>query len=68
MLGDIIFSEPRARIGFAGKRVVEQVTGEKLPDTFQTAEFQLQNGFLDEIVAREDERKHLAKLLALHGF
>ena len=52
MLGDIIFSEPRARIGFAGKRVVEQVTGEKLPDTFQTAEFQLQNGFLDEIVAR----------------
>ncbi|MDY2879370.1 MAG: acetyl-CoA carboxylase carboxyltransferase subunit beta [Candidatus Borkfalkiaceae bacterium] len=68
MLGDIIFSEPHARIGFAGKRVVEQVTGEKLPETFQTAEFQLKNGFLDEIVERKDERKHLAKLLSLHGY
>ena len=66
MLGDIIFSEPGARIGFAGKRVVEQVTGEKLPDSFQTAEFQLQNGFLDEIVARKDQPSHLAALLALH--
>ena len=66
MLGDIIFSEPHARIGFAGKRVVEQVTGETLPDTFQTAEFQMQNGFLDEIIPREEQRSHLAKLLSLH--
>ncbi len=67
MLGDIIFAEPNARIGFAGKRVVEQVTGEKLPDSFQTAEFQLQNGFLDEIVPRAQQKAHLARLLRLHG-
>ena len=66
MLGDILFAEPQARIGFAGKRVVEQVAGEKLPDSFQTAEFQLQNGFLDEIVERSEQREHLAKLLMLH--
>lgn len=66
MLGDIIFAEPGARIGFAGKRVVEQVTGEKLPDSFQTAEFQLANGFLDEIVPRADQRQHLERLLAFH--
>ncbi len=68
MLGDIIFAEPGARIGFAGRRVVEQVTGEKLPDFFQTAEFQLQNGFVDEIVPREIQKDHLAKLLELHGY
>ncbi len=66
MLGDIIFAEPEARIGFAGKRVVEQVTGEKLPDSFQTAEFQLQNGFIDEIVPRREQRAHLARLLMMH--
>lgn len=49
MLGDVIISEPGAQIGFAGKRVVEQVTGEKLPENFQSAEFQLENGFLDAI-------------------
>lgn len=66
MLGDVIFAEPGARIGFAGKRVVEQVTGEKLPDSFQTAEFQLENGFLDEIVERKEQRAHLGVLLAIH--
>lgn len=66
MLGDIIFAEPKARIGFAGKRVVEQVTGEKLPDSFQTADFQLKNGFIDEIVGRGEMREHIAKLLAMH--
>ena len=66
MLGDIIFSEPNARIGFAGKRVVDQVTGEKLPDEFQTAEFQLRNGFLDEILPREEQRIHIGRLLSLH--
>lgn len=68
MLGDIIIAEPGARIGFAGRRVVEQVTGEKLPDFFQTAEFQLQNGFVDEIVPREEQKNHIAKLLELHGY
>lgn len=66
MLGDVILSEPGARIGFAGKRVVEQVTGEKLPDGFQTAEFQLQNGFLDAIVPRGEQRAQLGRLLSLH--
>ena len=49
MLGDMIIAEPEALIGFAGKRVIEQVTGEKLPEGFQSAEFQLENGFLDAI-------------------
>ncbi len=66
MLGDIIFSEPKARIGFAGRRVVEQVTGEKLPEEFQTAEFQLRNGFLDAIVERGEMRQYLGRLLSLH--
>lgn len=68
MLGDIIFAEPGARIGFAGRRVVEQVTGETLPDSFQTAEFQLKNGFIDEIVPRKEQPEHLALLLSLHGY
>lgn len=66
MLGDIIIAEPEAQIGFAGKRVVEQVTGEVLPDYFQSAEFQLQNGFLDGIVPREKQRAYLENILALH--
>ena len=68
MLGDIIFAEPGARIGFAGRRVVEQVTGETLPDSFQPAEFQLENGFIDEIVPRDKQPEHLALLLSLHGY
>jgi len=66
MLGDIILSEPGANIGFAGKRVVEQVTRETLPDFFQSAEFQLKNGFLDDIVERKDLKGYLGKLLELH--
>lgn len=68
MLGDIIFAEPGARIGFAGRRVVEQVTGETLPDSFQTAEFQLENGFIDEILPRAEQPAHLSLLLSLHGY
>jgi acetyl-CoA carboxylase carboxyl transferase subunit beta len=67
MLGDIIIAEPEAQIGFAGKRVVEQVTGEVLPDYFQSAEFQLQNGFLDGIVPREQHKAYLKNILALHS-
>lgn len=66
MLGDIIAAEPGARIGFAGRRVVEQVTGERLPEEFQTAEFQLRNGFLDMIVPRGEQRATLGRLLSLH--
>ena len=66
MLGDIIISEPGAMIGFAGKRVVEQVTGEVLPDNFQSAEFQLKNGFIDDIVPRQEQRAYLANILAIH--
>ena len=66
MLGDVVISEPGAQIGFAGKRVVEQVTGEKLPDNFQSAEFQLENGFLDAIVSREEHRAFLTRMLEFH--
>lgn len=66
MLGDVIIAEPGALIGFAGKRVVEQVTGETLPDNFQSAEFQLQNGFLDAIVPREKHKEYLSLMLSIH--
>ena len=67
MLGDVIISEPGALVGFAGKRVIEQVTGEKLPENFQSAEFQLANGFLDDIVPREKHKEYLTKLLKIHS-
>ena len=66
MLGDIIISEPGATIGFAGKRVIEQVTGEQLPDYFQTSEFQLEKGFLDQIVERDKMRQYLSDILNIH--
>ena len=56
-----------AMLGFAGKRVVEQVTGEVLPDNFQSAEFQLKNGFIDDIVPRQEQRAYLANILAIHA-
>ena len=52
MLGDVILAEPKALIGFAGPRVIEQTIGQKLPDGFQRAEFLLEHGFLDAIVER----------------
>lgn len=67
MLGDVIIAEPGALVGFAGKRVIEQVTGEKLPQNFQSAEFQLANGFLDGIVPREEQKAYVAKLLQIHA-
>lgn len=66
MLGDVLISEPKALIGFAGRRVVEQTTGEKLPDDFQSAEFQLKNGFLDAIVERNDQKAFIANMLKIH--
>jgi acetyl-CoA carboxylase carboxyl transferase subunit beta len=67
MLGDVIISEPGAQIGFVGKRVIEQVMGEKLPDHFQSAEFQLENGFLDGIVPRGEQREYLIRMLRMNG-
>ena len=54
MLGDLILAEPKALIGFAGPRVIEQTIGEKLPEGFQRAEFQLEHGFVDAVVERKD--------------
>lgn len=66
MIADIIIAEKGAKIGFAGPRVIEQNTGEKLPDGFQTAEFQLSHGFIDAIVKRNEIRHYLINLLYLH--
>jgi acetyl-CoA carboxylase carboxyl transferase beta subunit len=65
-LGDIIISEPKAMIGFAGQRVIEQTIGEKLPEGFQTAEFLLEHGFIDKIVERKDLKETLSKLIKYH--
>lgn len=67
MLGDIILAEPGANIGFSGKRVIEQTIREKLPDDFQTAEFNLQHGQIDLVVHRKDLRNVLIKLLDMHA-
>ncbi|EDK26461.1 acetyl-CoA carboxylase, carboxyl transferase beta subunit [Vibrionales bacterium SWAT-3] len=65
MLGDINIGEPKARIGFAGRRVIEQTVREKLPDGFQQSEFLLEHGALDMIVDRRDMRKKVARLIAM---
>lgn len=66
MLGDIILAEPGALIGFAGPRVIEQTIGQKLPEGFQRAEFQLEHGFVDAIVTRENMKQALTEILSLH--
>ena len=65
-LGDIILAEPKALIGFAGPRVIEQTIKQKLPKGFQSSEFLLEHGFIDKIVERKDMKETLAKLLRLH--
>ncbi|MFA0410633.1 acetyl-CoA carboxylase, carboxyltransferase subunit beta [Vibrio splendidus] len=65
MLGDINIGEPKARIGFAGRRVIEQTVREKLPEDFQQSEFLLEHGALDMIIDRRDMRKRVAKLIAM---
>jgi acetyl-CoA carboxylase carboxyl transferase subunit beta len=67
MLGDVIIAEPAARIGFAGRRVIEQTVREKLPDGFQSSEFLLEHGAIDMIVDRREMRDQLARLLAKLG-
>jgi acetyl-CoA carboxylase carboxyl transferase subunit beta len=66
MLGDIIIAEPKATIGFAGRRVIEQTLREKLPEGFQTSEYLLDKGFVDIIVKRTKMKQTLAQLISLH--
>ena len=66
-LGDIILAEPKALIGFAGPRVIEQTIKQKLPEGFQRSEFLLEHGFIDKIVERKDMKETLAKLVRLHS-
>ncbi|MFD0588360.1 acetyl-CoA carboxylase, carboxyltransferase subunit beta [Paenibacillus sp. GCM10027627] len=65
-LGDYNLAEPGALIGFAGRIVIEQTIRQKLPDNFQTAEFNLQHGQLDKVVHRKDMKTTLTKLLDMH--
>lgn len=65
-LGDIIIAEQGARIGFAGRRVIEQTIRQKLPADFQTAEYLLKYGQVDLVSKRADLRKNLASILAMH--
>ncbi|TGA99259.1 acetyl-CoA carboxylase carboxyltransferase subunit beta [Sporolactobacillus shoreae] len=65
-LGDFNFAEPGALIGFAGRRIIEQTIGEKLPEDFQTAEFLLKHGQLDQVVPRSELRQVLSKVLSIH--
>lgn len=67
MLGDIIIAEPGAVFGFAGRIVIEQTIRQKLPEDFQTAEFNLQHGQLDMVVHRKELRAALSQLLDLHA-
>ncbi len=67
MEADITLAEPGALIGFAGPRVIEQTIRQKLPEGFQSAEFLLDKGFVDQIVDRRSQRELIARLLRLHG-
>ena len=66
-LGDIILAEPKALIGFAGRRVIQDTIKQQLPDDFQSAEFLLDNGFVDMIVERKRMRKTISKILKMHN-
>ncbi|HEX5078290.1 MAG TPA: hypothetical protein VFV80_04010, partial [Geminicoccaceae bacterium] len=65
MLGDIAIAEPGARIGFAGRRVIEQTIRESLPEDFQTSEHLLEHGMIDMVVHRLALRETLARILRL---
>ncbi|MEF2920683.1 MAG: acetyl-CoA carboxylase, carboxyltransferase subunit beta [Acutalibacteraceae bacterium] len=67
MEGDIILSEPKALVAFAGPRVIEQTIRQKLPKDFQTAEFLQDKGFVDAVVDRREMKNTLSKLLAMHN-
>ncbi len=65
MLGDINMAEPKALIGFAGPRVIEQTIRQKLPDGFQRAEYLLEHGMIDLIVERKDMRQQLSQIIKM---
>jgi len=65
MIGDVVIAEPKALIGFAGPRVIEQTIRQKLPEGFQRSEFLLEHGAIDQICDRREMRDRLAHLLAL---
>jgi acetyl-CoA carboxylase carboxyl transferase subunit beta len=67
MLGDVILAEPKAQIGFAGARVIQNTIRQRLPPGFQRAEFLLDHGFLDHIVHRHQLRETLSRLCRLLG-
>jgi acetyl-CoA carboxylase carboxyl transferase subunit beta len=67
MLGDVIFAEPKAMIGFAGPRVIANTIRAELPEGFQTAEFLLEKGFVDRIVSRQDLRSDVARVIDYCG-
>ncbi len=67
MLGDIIIAEPKARIGFAGRRVIEETIRQKLPKDFQTAEYLLENGQIDDVISRHSLKKYLSEIVRLHS-
>lgn len=68
MLGDLIIAEPKALIGFAGRRVIEQTIKEELPEDFQSSEYLLKHGFIDFIVCRTELRDKIKILLKLHSY
>ncbi len=65
-LGDYNFAEPRALIGFAGRRIIEQTIREELPQDFQTAEFLMKHGQLDRVIHRTEMKETLAKIIDMH--
>ncbi|MDC3415752.1 acetyl-CoA carboxylase, carboxyltransferase subunit beta [Aquibacillus salsiterrae] len=66
-VGDYNFAEPGALIGFAGRRIIEQTIREKLPEDFQTAEFQLKHGQLDKVIPRHQMKETLTTILDIHS-
>lgn len=66
-LGDIIIAEPKATMGFAGRRVIEQTIKQKLPNEFQSAEFMLEHGFIDTIIERSKMKDTLTNILKIHS-
>ena len=65
MVGDIHLAEPGSTIGFAGRRVIEETVRETLPDDFQTAEYLLEHGMVDQVVNRKDLRDIIGRMLSM---
>ena len=65
-IGDVVIAEPKALIGFAGPRVIQQTIGQTLPEGFQRAEYQEEHGFVDAVAPRNQLRPTLVQLLQLH--